>query len=165
MKARPPRNYLDPGAFNAGTFLSRQGVDAIGTLRSAELLRKLDSPPPQFRYRLARWRGTLLRRVDSLFAEQPERAAILRAMLLGDRSFVDSDTATVFQRTGAYHVQVVAGLHVAALGYFVFWAGRRLRIPRLAQALVTLAVLLAYARIVYPYCARSWWARFSSPQV
>jgi competence protein ComEC len=148
VKARPPRNYLDPGAFDARTFLSRQGVDVIGTLRSAELLRELDSPLPQFRYRLARWRGALLRRVDSLFADQPERAAILRAMLLGDRSFVDSDTATAFQRTGAYHVLVVAGLHVAALGYFVLWAGRRLRIPRLAQALVTLAVLLAYAGIV-----------------
>jgi competence protein ComEC len=148
VKGRPPRNYLDPGAFDARTFLSRQGVDVIGTLRSADLLQRLDSPPPGLRYRLARWRGALLHRVDSLFATQPDRAAILRAMLLGDRSFVDSDTATAFQRTGAYHVLVVAGLHVAALAYLVFWATRRLRIPRLAQVLLTLAVLLAYAAIV-----------------
>ena len=127
IKAGPPRNYLDPGAFGERKYLSRRH---------------------RHFHRLARWRGALLRRVDSLFAAQPERAAILRAMLLGDRGSVDSDTAAAFQRTGTYHVLMVAGLQVAAPGYFVFWASRRLRISRLAQTVLTLAVLLGYAGIV-----------------
>ena len=39
-------------------------------------------------------------------------------MLLGDRSFVDSEVVTAFQKTAAYHVLVVAGLHVGALVVF-----------------------------------------------
>jgi len=41
-------------------------------------------------------------------------------MLLGDRSFVDSETVTAFQKTAVYHVLVVAGLHVGTLAVFFF---------------------------------------------
>jgi len=41
-------------------------------------------------------------------------------MLLGDRSFVDGDEARDFQKTGAFHVLVVAGLHVGAIAVLLF---------------------------------------------
>jgi hypothetical protein len=44
------------GACDARTDLARQGVDVIGTIPTADSLQKLDSPPPNFRYRLGRWR-------------------------------------------------------------------------------------------------------------
>jgi competence protein ComEC len=148
LKARPPRNYLDPGAFDVHGFLTRQKIDLVGSLRSRELLQVIDRPPPTFQQRLARARGTLLARIDSLFADHPERAAVLRAMLLGDRSFVDSDVVLAFQKTAAYHVLVVAGLHVGALIVFLYWFGRRLRLPSIAIAVITLCALVAYVGIV-----------------
>ncbi|HEX2777512.1 MAG TPA: ComEC/Rec2 family competence protein, partial [Candidatus Acidoferrales bacterium] len=148
VKARPPRNYLDPGAFDVHGFLARQKIDVVGSLRSGELLQVIDRPPPTVQQRLARARGSLLGRIDSLFADQPERAAVLRAMLLGDRSFVDSDVVLAFQKTGAYHVLVVAGLHIGALVFFLYWLGRRLGMPWIAIALMTLATLAAYVGIV-----------------
>jgi competence protein ComEC len=148
LKARPPRNYLDPGAFDVHGFLARQKIDVVGSLRSGELLQVIDRPSPTVQQRLARARGTLLARVDSLFADQPERAAVLRAMLLGDRSFVDSDVVLAFQKTAAYHVLVVAGLHVGALVVFLYWIGRRFRLPSIAIGFMTLAVLAAYVGIV-----------------
>lgn len=147
-KARAPRNYLDPGAFDVHGFLARQKIDVVGSLRSGELLQLIERPSPTLQHRLARVRGNLLARVDSLFEDQPERAAVLRAMLLGDRSFVDSDVVLAFQKTAAYHVLVVAGLHVGALVVFLYWLGRRLRLPWIAVALITLAVLAAYVGIV-----------------
>jgi len=42
----------------------------------------------------------------------PEEAAVLRAMLLFDRSFLDRFESMNFQKTGVVHVHVVAGLHV-----------------------------------------------------
>jgi competence protein ComEC len=148
VKARPPRNYLDPGAFDVHGFLARQKIDVVGSLRSGELLQVVDRPSPTIRQCLARARGNLLARVDSLFADQPERGAVLRAMLLGDRSFVDSDVVLAFQKTAAYHVLVVAGLHVGALVVFLYWIGRRLRLPSIAVALMTLVALAAYVGIV-----------------
>ena len=93
-------------------------------------------------------RGGLLARLDVLFIVNPKRAAVLRAMLLGDRSFVDSETVTAFQKTSAYHILVVAGLHVGALVAFLFWACRRLRLRIEATSLVMLAALAAYVGVV-----------------
>ncbi len=148
LKAREPRDFLDPGAFDVRGFLARQKIDVIGSLRSGALLEVVDRPPPTILQRLARARGTLLARIDSLFAEHPERGAILRAMLLGDRSFVDSSVVLAFQKTAAYHVLVVAGLHVGALVIFLFWIGRRLRLPVSMIGLVTVLALVAYVGIV-----------------
>jgi competence protein ComEC len=148
LKARPPRNYLDPGAFDVHSLLARQKNDVVGSLRSGELLQVIDRPTPTLKQRLARARGDLLVRIDFLFADHPERAAILRAMLLGDRSFVDSDVVLAFQKTAAYHVLVVAGLHVGALIVFLYWLGRRLRLPSMIVALMTLIALAGYVGIV-----------------
>jgi Domain of unknown function (DUF4131) len=98
VKARPPRDYLDPGAFDVKGFLAREKIDVMGSLRSGELLLLVDRPPPTISHRLARARGTLLTRLDTLFAGHPERGAVARAMLLGDRSFVGSRVVLAFQK-------------------------------------------------------------------
>jgi len=148
VKARPPRNFLDPGAFDLHGYLARQKIDLVGSLRSGELLRLVDRPAPTFFQRLARARGALLARLETLFPDQPGRAAVLRAMLLGDRNFVDSEVVTAFQKTAAYHVLVVAGLHVGALAVALFWLGRRLRFPVGAISLITLLALAGYVGLV-----------------
>ena len=148
VKARLPRNFGDPGAFDLRGYLARQKIDLTGSLRSGELLQLVDKPAPTFAQRLARVRGNLLDRLDRLFPDHPERAAVLRAMLLGDRSFVDSQTVTAFQKTAAYHVLVVAGLHVGALVVFLFWLCRRLRLSIGLTSMVTLGVLAAYVGVV-----------------
>jgi competence protein ComEC len=116
--------------------------------RSAELLQLVDHPAPTVFHRLARARGDLLARLDKLFVGQPERLAVLRAMLLGDRTFADSDVVTSFQKTGTYHVLVVAGLHVGALAVFFFWLGRRLRLSVTIVSLITILALGAYIGMV-----------------
>jgi competence protein ComEC len=148
LRAQPPRNFLDPGAFDLRGYLAGQQIDVTGSLRSGELLQLVDRPRPTVLQRLARARGGLLARLDSLFAGQPKIAAVLRAILLGDRSFVDSDVVTAFQKTAAYHVLVVAGLHVGALVVFLFWLCRRLRFSIGATSVLTLVVLAAYVGVV-----------------
>ncbi len=147
-KAKPPRNFLDPGAIDLRGILARQHVDLIGSLRSGELLQIVDRPAPTISQRLARARGNLLARLDSLFTEQPERGAVLRAMLLGDRSFVDTDVVQAFQKTASYHVLVVAGLHVGALVVFFLWIGTRLRMPPMASGFLICVALAGYVGIV-----------------
>ena len=106
------------------------------------------------------WRGRAERFWRGLIPSSrniPERGAILRAMLLGDRSFVDSSVVLAFQKTAAYHVLVVAGLHVGALVIFLFWIGRRLRLPVSLIGLVTLLALVltwGSCRTGRRFCAR-----------
>jgi competence protein ComEC len=73
---------------------------------------------------------------------------VLRAMLLGDRSFVERDEAVDFQKTGVFHVLVVAGLHVGALAFFLYWIGRKLRLSWGATTAFTLGFLLAYVAVI-----------------
>jgi competence protein ComEC len=148
VRARPPRNFMDPGAPDTRANLQRDGIDIIGTLRNLELLTKLDSPRPTLPQNLARARGVLLNQIDATFPASPEVAAILRAMLLGDRMFVDSNVSLDFQKTGAFHVLVLAGLHVGILCAFLLWLGRKLSAPLWLTAIVTLSALALYLGIV-----------------
>src|SRR5262249_42796361 len=50
-----------------------------------------------------------------------------------------------FQRSGTYHLLVVAGLHLGIIAGFVFVTLRRLRVPELAASMVTLMCAAAYA--------------------
>lgn len=147
-QAKPPRNFKDPGAFDRRGYLAGQNIHVVATLRHSELLAVVDAPPLTLEHRVARLRGRLMKHVDSFFEAEDSRAAILRAMLLGDRHFVDHQEAEAFQKSGAYHVLVIAGLHVAALVAFVLWACKRLRIPPLGGTLVTLVVLALYLAVV-----------------
>jgi competence protein ComEC len=148
VRAKPPRNFGNPGAPDIKESLARRGIDLNASLRSGALLRRIAGPPPRLAHRLARVRGVLLARLDSLFANAPWSGAILRAMLLGDRSFVDRERTESFQQSAAYHVLVIAGLHVAALAGFVLWAAKRLRLGLFLRTAVTLLVLAGYVGIV-----------------
>jgi predicted membrane metal-binding protein len=101
MKARQPRDFKDPGAFDVRGYLARQRIDLTGALRSGELLEYLGDAPVPWRYRFAILRGELLTRIDALFPDHPDRAAVLRAMLLGDRSFVDNGIVQTVPKTSA----------------------------------------------------------------
>ncbi|MGH9726984.1 MAG: ComEC/Rec2 family competence protein, partial [Candidatus Acidiferrales bacterium] len=147
-RARLPRNYQDPGAFDERGFLQRQDIELLGTLRSTELIETAGPVSLSIARRFARARGDLLTRLDHLYSGEPQRVAVLRAMLLGDRNFVNSELAETFQKTAAFHVLVVAGLHVGALAVFVFWLCHLLRLPLGARTVVTLVVLAGYLGVV-----------------
>jgi len=148
VRAHVPRNYLNPGAFDERASLERQGIHLLGSLRDGSLLTRVASPPPRWTDRFARLRNHLLATLDALFAKSPDKDAVLRAMLLGDRGFLEHPVSEKFQQTGVYHVLVVAGLHVAALAAFVFWLGRKLRLAPEAAVLATMAVLAFYVLVV-----------------
>src|ERR1700687_1283670 len=46
-RAREPRNYQDPGAFDARRYYQRQQIHVLSTLRDAALLREVEVPPPE----------------------------------------------------------------------------------------------------------------------
>ncbi|HEV2288471.1 MAG TPA: DNA internalization-related competence protein ComEC/Rec2 [Candidatus Acidoferrales bacterium] len=147
-RARIPRNYQDPGVFDERAFLARQGIELLATLRSPELIQKIASPRISISQRFARVHGDLLTRLDDLYAGDGSRIAVLRAMLLGDRNFVNSDIADNFQRTAAFHVLVLAGLHVGVLAAFIFWLCKLLRLPLPAATLLTILLLAGYVGVV-----------------
>jgi len=147
-EARRPQIFRDNGAFDRRTYLAEQNIDLVATLRAPQLIERLSSPAPTFATRLARARRDLREETVGLFAGTPQVAGALRAMLLGDRSFVDRAEAADFQKTGVFHVLVVAGLHVGALAITLYWLGRRLRLSPVWTIFFVLTVLFAYVAVV-----------------
>jgi competence protein ComEC len=147
-QAKQPPVFRDEGAFDRRAYLATQGIDLVATLRSAALIERVSAAPFSAASVLARVRRRLRGEIDTLFDGRPEVAAVLRAMLLGDRSFVERDEAVDFQKTGVFHVLVVAGLHVGALAFFLYWVGRKLRLSRTATMVFTLTILFAYVAVI-----------------
>jgi competence protein ComEC len=147
-QARLPLVFRDPGAFDRREYLAQQNIHLLATLRASSLLERISTPPATMATRLARVRALLRERLDALYPGAPQTAGILRAMLLGDRSFVDQAESVDFQKTGVFHVLVVAGLHVGALAFFLYWLGTRLRLPRTLATVLLLAALFAYIAVV-----------------
>jgi competence protein ComEC len=73
---------------------------------------------------------------------------ILQAMLLGDRDGLDPQTITDFQRTGAYHVLVISGLHVGLLAFVLLRLLLLLSVPRGIACGVTILLAAVYALLV-----------------
>jgi competence protein ComEC len=147
-QAKRPPVFRDEGAFDRRAYLASQDIDLVATLRAPELLERLSEAKPTALTVLARTRRRLRDEVDTLFGAKPQVAGALRAMLLGDRSFVEREEATDFQKTGVFHVLVVAGLHVGALAVFLFWIGRRLRLSPSWTIVFTLTLLFAYVAVI-----------------
>ena len=146
--AKLPPIYRDDGAFDRRAYLEQQNIDLIASLRAPQLMERTKAASTTPVALLARTRRRLRDEIDTLFAGRPQVDGVLRAMLLGDRSFVDRAESLDFQKTGVFHVLVVAGLHVGALAMFLFWMGRVLRLAPFWTALMTLTLLLAYLAVV-----------------
>jgi competence protein ComEC len=147
-QARLPQVFHDDGAFDRRAYLAQQNVHLLATLRASALLERVEAARLTMGTRLARVRARLREELSELYPDAPRTAGILRAMLLGDRSFVDREESADFQKTGVFHVLVVAGLHVGALVFFMHWLGRKLRLPRLLATVILLATLLGYVGVV-----------------
>jgi competence protein ComEC len=147
-EAKRPQVFRDEGAFDRRAYLAQQNIDLVATLRAPQLIERAGPPTATIGTALARARRRLRDEIDELFIDTPQVAGVLRAMLLGDRSFVDRTEATDFQKTGVFHVLVVAGLHVGAIAFALYWVARKLRLSRVWTMLFTLSLLGAYVAIV-----------------
>ena len=73
---------------------------------------------------------------------------MLKAVLWGDRSALDSGTVEDFRKTGIYHLLVIAGLHVGLLALLLEFLLRQIGLGRGKRAIVTLSVLIVYSFLV-----------------
>jgi competence protein ComEC len=138
-----PRNFRNPGAFDYRGYLADRGIAAFGSakMETVELLPGLSGS------RIGAWRSRLHRSVVDKVQQlwPPREAALINAMVIGEEAFIDRDTRTDFQRSGAYHVLVVSGMNVTILAFIVFWTLRRLLLGELPATLMTIACCVGYA--------------------
>lgn len=114
-----PRNFENPGSGDRVGFLARRGIFLLARARSPRLIEVLpaDCGTPWERAAAAvrRWMRERLR--DFGTQVDPQQAAVLSSILLGDSTDLGSAVRNDFQNAGTYHVLVVSGLHVSWIAW------------------------------------------------
>jgi competence protein ComEC len=153
VRLRRPRVYQNPGSFDFRRWMeSVEDIYYVGTIKSPLLIEKLPNPNPP---RLGTWvqsmRRHLLNGIDRLYppwSAAGRDGSVLKAVLLGDRSALDSDTIENFRRTGLYHLLVISGLHVGLLVMVAALLLRLLRLSETWRSALVMLFLLGYAVLV-----------------
>jgi competence protein ComEC len=140
-----PRNFGNPGAWDYADYLRNADIAALASARAdrVELLHGFSGT------HLGDWRArvrrSILGRIHSLWDSQ--RATLIAAMVVGDKSDLSRQIRTDFQRTGIFHILVVSGMNVGIIALVIFWVLRRLRIGDLTCSVLTVVLSGGYALI------------------
>jgi len=153
MRLRRPRVYYNPGSFD---FRARAAsIDDLyweGSVEDTAALRVLPAARVVAPGRLLEVaRGRLRNAIDGLYPPWSRRGrdgAVLKAIVLGDRSSLDSATIDHFRASGLYHLLVIAGLHVGLIAALILGLLRLLGVRGRGSYLWLLVLMVAYAFLV-----------------
>lgn len=124
------------GNFDARSFYQSQKIDFGLRVENVEQVYGKGNVYKQ-------WLSDIRKRLQGLL-DATDHDGILSAMLLGEKSGLDSDTKTLYQRAGIAHILAISGLHVSLLGMGVYRLFRRLGISCPAAAAVTAVLMVSY---------------------
>ena len=166
------RNFGNPGSFDRVAYLEKQGIHLLATVRPGTPIHDLgDGGGAAWEAAMWNVRRAAKRRLDKLLSDEAgklpgarsEAEGALKAMLLGDRSLLDRQTMTQFQRVGTYHALVISGLHVGVVAAVLLFALRLAAVPPLPRNAIALLVVIFYALLAgagLPVVRASWMFAF-----
>lgn len=152
-RLRPPHVYQNPGSFDFREWMEDiEDLYWVGTVKSARQVVKIGHAKGfLFDETVEHARQRLLRGIDDIYppwSPEGRNGAVLKAVLWGDRTGLDSTTIDDFRKTGLYHLLVIAGLHIGLITLLVEFLLRWLGFRRVTRALMVLGFLAVYALLV-----------------
>jgi competence protein ComEC len=150
-----PETYHDPGVWSRADYLLDQGITSTASVASDRVERLGREPGPFLACRVSGWQRASTARLLALPAAMKnlpgplrlsgDDAAMLAAMVAGDRTYLTHALRVGFERTGSFHMLVVSGFHLAIVAACILWMARRLHMPRVPATMLTIAASFAYA--------------------
>ena len=148
VQLRRPSRYLNPDVPDFERALARRGTTLVGSVKSGALVEVLgragwiDETAGRVR---AYARRAIARTVGPWSAQS---AAIVAAIVIGDRAGLDDEVQRRLQEAGTYHVIAISGGNIAILAGLMLAAFRLAGMLGRVAMLSAIVVLLAYARLV-----------------
>lgn len=118
-RLRPFRNFENPGRFDYRAYQARKGIFASAYTRSNGITLLHSPAEAGLAAAVDRFRSRVIQDIDS--RNPPEIAAVLRALLVGDRSGIDRGLRERFNRSGVGHLLAISGLHIGTVAAAAFW--------------------------------------------
>lgn len=144
---RRANRYRNPGSPDYTEYLDQHGYDVSGVVKSPRLIAVLTrGRGHSLRAALYRGKRRAALAIDELFSGRA--AALLKAMLLGNRHFIGREVADRFRTGGTFHVLVISGMHVGFLAGLLLGMFSLLLRSRWWRFLIVGGVLWAYALMI-----------------
>lgn len=138
----PFSHATNPGEFDSAGYYRTLGIG--GKLRKAELLGCSRSCWP-LREGLYRLKCFLKKRLYRILPG--EEAAVMSALLLGDKKEMDSGTKELYKRNGILHILSISSLHITIIGMSVYKLLRKVGGSVFPAALGGSVLLLLYGSL------------------
>jgi len=106
---RPLSHPNNPGGYNQFQHLRSQKVDAVIWPEAVSL----GDINPSLTVYLRQFRDNLANVYDNVLP--PREAAIIKSMVLGDRTAFDQDLIELYRNFGIFHVLSISGLHISVV--------------------------------------------------
>jgi len=143
---RQPDNYGNPGEFDYSSYLRSRGI-YYSIYIPAGKWRIINSEFQEIKYVHQKIRYKLLTWIDSIKGDE-NAAAVLKAITLGSKDYLDDQLKQSWANAGGIHVMAVSGLHVgmiwAFLSYLLSFTGSG-KFPGIFRIVIILLVLWFYA--------------------
>lgn len=141
-----PSGARNPGSFDYRAYLASRHIHHIIRADSVEIHLHKEAEN-LFDVLLNKYYHALQDAIEQHIAGQSARG-IARALLLGDKSGLETDTRDVFSATGTMHILAVSGLHVGIIYLIAGWVLGIIPFLRnrlILRTLLLLTVIWAYA--------------------
>jgi competence protein ComEC len=145
---RRPAKYLDPGVPDSSRDYGWKGTSLVGSVKSDALVDVIELGTPLCEA-LASVRSLVRAAVNASVVPWSDRsAAVVTAILIGDRAGLDDEMQRQLQEAGTYHVIAISGGNIAILAGLCVMLLRLLRCEPRAAAAIIIGILIAYALVV-----------------
>lgn len=133
----------NPGGFDQIRYYEILGVS--GQLDDADIV---DSSEEFSKYKEALYQ--LRRKLEYVFdvTLSEKESGIMKAMLLGNKTELDSDSKELYQKSGIAHVLAISGLHISILGMGLYSLLAKLRCPKSIGAVLSVVLMICYGDMV-----------------
>lgn len=165
-----PRNERNPGEFDYQKYLSQQGISSIINIYKISDINILSNET----WIVSNSIHTIRKNIDETISSNHNHStsALLRGLLLADKSLIESDLRNEFVNAGVIHVLAVSGLHVGFVILIFIFLFRRMNtyfrfiftiiglisfmVITNAPASVTRATIMAITMLAAPFSGRNY---------
>lgn len=133
----------NPGEFDEALYYARQRI--YGRVQCEKVL-EVSGESNVLMEGLYQFKESWKSRLIGCIGEK--NGGILAAMILGEKSEMDTDVKELYQNSGISHVLAISGLHISFIGFGIYQCIRRTGLGFLVSGFLAMAILTLYILMI-----------------
>ena len=146
---REPKENTNPKMFNYKLYLETENIFVLTTVKG-ETICEISKANLSFFDNL---RARFIGRVENVFDKylSKNNSAILKSIILGNYSYLDSDILVQYRELGIAHILAVSGLHIGIIAAFLISVFTYIGLDRKINYILTICTIWIYGFLIgYP---------------